>query len=323
MGFPFTRLRRLRRTAPIRDMVRETTLKSHNFILPLFVRSGKNLRRAVPSMPGVCQLSVDTLVEECTQAFHDGVRSVLLFGIPDYKDPMGTSAYDDEGIIPNSVRALKSAIPDLIVITDVCMCEYTDHGHCGAIKNGDVDNDATLELLAQESLAHARAGTDMVAPSDMMDGRVKHIRQVLDEEGFENVAILSYATKYASGFYGPFREAAESAPQFGDRRSYQMDPGNSREALTEIALDIEEGADIIIVKPAMSYLDIVREARNHFNIPIAAYQVSGEYAMINAAAQKGWIDLDTIVMECLLSIKRAGANMILTYFARKAARMLS
>ena len=303
-------------------MVRETTLEPGDFILPLFVRFGQDIRRDIKSMPGVQQLSVDTLLEECGAAYDDGVRAVILFGIPDNKDALGTGAWDENGIIPQAVRALKSGIPDLIVITDVCLCEYTDHGHCGVIRNGDVDNDATLDLLAKESLAHARAGADMVAPSDMMDGRVRHIRKALDEEGFENIAILSYAAKFASGFYGPFREAAESPPKFGDRRSYQMDPANSREAMREIELDIEEGADIVMVKPAMPYLDIIREARERFDIPLAAYQVSGEYAMIHAAAQNGWLDLDRIMLESLTAIKRAGADMILTYFARKASRAL-
>jgi len=322
MGFPLTRLRRLRRTAAFRDMVRETSLDPADFILPLFVRPGTNVRKDIPSMPGVCQLSVDTLVEECRAAMDDGVRAVILFGIPERKDATGSSAWDEDGVIPRSVRELKSVLPDLVVITDVCMCEYTDHGHCGAIKDGDVDNDATLELLAKESLAHARAGVDMVAPSDMMDGRIGFIRKALDAEGFTGLPIMSYAAKYASGFYGPFRDAAESPPQFGDRRSYQMDPANAREAMREIALDIGEGADIVMVKPAMPYLDILREARVRFEVPLAAYQVSGEYAMIHAAARNGWLDLDTIMVESLTAIKRAGADMILTYFARDAARKL-
>jgi len=303
-------------------MVRETSLAPDDFILPIFVRHGEGLKREVKSMPGVNQLSVDELVEESSAAYGDGVKAVILFGIPEHKDAMGTEAYDDKGIIPKSVRALKREIPELIVITDVCMCEYTDHGHCGVIKDGNVDNDATLNLLAKESLAHARAGADIVAPSDMMDGRVEHIRKALDAEGFENILILSYAAKFASGFYGPFRDAAESPPQFGDRKSYQMDPANRREAMREISFDIDEGADIVMVKPAMPYLDIIREARDSFDLPIAAYQVSGEYSMIHAAAQNGWLDLDTIMIESLTSIKRAGADMILTYFARKAARLL-
>ncbi len=323
MGYPRIRMRRLRRTVQIREMVRETVLAPDDFILPLFVRPGEDVKKEIASMPGVYQLSVDRLAEECVAAYRDGVRAVILFGIPEHKDALGTEAYDDNGIIPKSIRALKSGTPDLIIITDVCMCEYTDHGHCGAIKNGDVDNDATLELLAKESLAHARAGADMVAPSDMMDGRVGYIRKALDNEGFENIAIMSYAAKFASGFYGPFRDAAESPPQFGDRKSYQMDPANRREAMREISLDIDEGADVVMVKPAMPCLDIIREARNTFDIPIAAYQVSGEYSMIHAAAQNGWLDLETIMMESLTSIKRAGADMILTYFARTASRLLT
>ena len=322
MGFPLNRMRRLRRTSPFREMVRETSLAAEDFILPLFVRPGENIRKEVSSMPGVYQTSVDKLVEECEAVYTDGVRAVILFGIPEHKDSLGTEAYDDNGIIPKSIRAIKAKTPELIVITDVCMCEYTDHGHCGVIKEGDVDNDATLELLAKESLAHARAGADMVAPSDMMDGRVGYIRKALDAEGFENIPIISYAAKFASGFYGPFRDAAESPPQFGDRKSYQMDPANRREAMREIALDIEEGADIVMIKPAMPYLDIIREAHDRFDLPIAAYQVSGEYSMIQAAASNGWLDLDTIMMESLTSIKRAGADMILTYFARKAAGLL-
>lgn len=323
MGFPLVRMRRLRQSVHIREMVRETSLAPDDFILPLFVRPGEGIKKEVTSMPGVYQMSVDKLMEECNAAYSDGVRAILLFGIPKHKDPMGTEAYDDNGIIPESIRALKSEITDLIVITDVCLCEYTDHGHCGVIKNKDVDNDATLDLLAKESLAHARAGADIVAPSDMMDGRVGYIRKALDSKGFENVAIMSYAAKFASCFYGPFREAAESPPQFGDRRSYQMDPANRREAMREIALDIDEGADIVMVKPAMPCLDIIREARDNFDLPIAAYQVSGEYSMIHAAAQNGWLDLETVMMESLISIRRAGADLILTYFARKAAGLLS
>ncbi len=321
MGFPLNRMRRLRRKTQFREMVKETSLSADDFILPLFARPGEGIRKKVSSMPGVFQMSVDTLAEECDAAFSDGVRAVILFGIPEHKDALGTEAYSDDGIIPRSIRSIKKQTPDIIVVTDVCMCEYTDHGHCGIIKDGEVDNDATLELLAKESLSHARAGADMVAPSDMMDGRVGYIRNALDNEGYENVPIMSYSAKFVSGFYGPFRDAAESPPQFGDRKSYQMDPSNRREAMREIALDIEEGADIVMIKPAMPYLDIIRDASNTFNIPIAAYQVSGEYSMIHAAATNGWIDLDTIMKESLTSIKRAGADMILTYFARKAARM--
>jgi len=322
MGYPITRLRRLRRSPQLRSMVRETGLEPEDFILPYFVRPGEGLKREISSMPGVYQMSVDVLVKECETAQKDGIVSVLLFGIPDHKDSIGTGAYDDDGIIPEAVRALKSACPELVVIADVCMCEYTDHGHCGIIKDGDVDNDPTLELLAKASLAYARAGVDIIAPSDMMDGRVGAIRQALDCDEFGHIPIMSYAAKFASGFYGPFRDAAESPPQFGDRRSYQMDISNRREAMREIALDIEEGADIIMVKPAMPYLDIIREARNRFDLPLAAYQVSGEYAMIYAAAQNGWLDLETVMMESLIAIKRAGADMILTYFAGTAARML-
>ncbi len=323
MSFPLTRLRRLRRTGTLREMVRETALSPDDFIYPLFVRHGEGVRREVSSMPGVFQLSPDTLAAECADAFRDGVRSVILFGIPEVKDAAGSEAYADNGIIAQAVRAVKTAVPELVVITDVCLCEYTDHGHCGIITGGEVDNDATLELLAKESLAHVRAGADMVAPSDMMDGRIGYIRNALDKEGFTQVPIMAYAAKFASGFYGPFRDAAESPPAFGDRRSYQMDPANRLEAMREIALDIEEGADIIMVKPAMPCLDIIREARNRFDLPLAAYQVSGEYAMLQAAARNGWLDLGTVMWESLTSIRRAGADLILTYFARVAARELT
>ena len=273
-------------------------------------------------MPGVSQMSVDKIVEECRAVFGEGIPSVILFGIPETKDSVGSSGYDDNGIIPSAVRALKAELPELVVVTDVCMCEYTDHGHCGIVKEGDVDNDPTLELLARASLSYAKAGADIIAPSDMMDGRVGAIRKALDREGFTQTPIMSYAAKFASGFYGPFRDAAESPPQFGDRRSYQMDSANRREAIREIELDIEEGADIIMVKPAMPYLDIISEARKRFDLPVAAYQVSGEFSMLHAAAQNGWLDLDTVMMESLVSIKRAGADMILTYFARQAVRLL-
>jgi len=320
MGFPDVRMRRLRRTPVLRSMIKETNLEPTDFMLPLFVRHGEGVRNEIHSMPGVAQLSVDMLVGECKDAYDDGVRSVILFGIPDHKDAMGTGAYAHDGIVPQAVRAIKAEIPDMIVATDVCMCEYTDHGHCGVIKNGEVDNDATLELLAKESIVHASAGADIIAPSDMMDGRIGYIRKKLDAGGFNEVAILAYAAKFASGFYGPFRDAAESPPQFGDRKAYQMDPANAREAMREIALDIDEGADIVMVKPAMPYLDILREARTRFDLPLAAYQVSGEYAMLHAAARNGWLDLDTVMKESLTSIKRAGADLILTYFARNAAR---
>ncbi|MFA6471352.1 MAG: porphobilinogen synthase [Candidatus Latescibacterota bacterium] len=322
MEYTSKRMRRLRRTPALRSMVRETAVSPADFILPLFVRPGEGIKREISSMPGVYQMSVDTLVEECRLVVNDGIPAVLLFGIPSFKDSIGSSAWDENGIIPQSIQALKKELPDLTVITDVCLCEYTDHGHCGMIKDGEVDNDATLDLLAKESLAHARAGADIIAPSDMMDFRVGYIRKALDGEGFSQVPILAYAAKFASGFYGPFRDAAESPPKFGDRRSYQMDPANRREALAEIALDIEEGADMVMVKPAMPYLDIIREARNRFDVPLAAYQVSGEYSMIHSAAGNGWLDLDTIMMESLTSIKRAGADMIITYFARSAARIL-
>ncbi|MBN1294388.1 MAG: porphobilinogen synthase [Candidatus Latescibacteria bacterium] len=323
MGFPVTRLRRLRRTPQLRTMVRETSLSPDDFILPYFVRNGTGISREISSMPGVSQMSIDVLVENGKAALSEGIRAIMLFGIPDYKDATGTGAYDENGIIPRAVRALKSECPDLVVVTDVCMCEYTDHGHCGIIKNGEVDNDPTLELLAKASLAYARAGADIIAPSDMMDGRIGVIRNVLDDNRYDHIPIMAYSAKFASGFYGPFRDAAESPPQFGDRRSYQMDPANRLEAMREIALDIEEGADIIMVKPAMPYLDIIREARNQYCLPLAAYQVSGEYAMIHAAARNGWLDFDTVMMESLIAIKRAGADMILTYFARTAARKLA
>ena len=323
MSFPGTRMRRLRRTPGIRDMVRETSLSPSDFILPLFVRPGEGVSREISSMPGVRQLSVDLTVKECAAAASVGIPAVILFGIPEHKDELGSSGWDDNGVVPSAVRAIKDALPDLVVITDVCMCEYTDHGHCGAIVDGTVDNDRTLDLLVKESLAHARAGADIVAPSDMMDGRVGRIRAALDGDGFTDIAVMAYAAKYASGFYGPFREAAESPPKFGDRRSYQMDPANRREALREIALDIDEGADIVMVKPAMPYLDILSEARDAFDIPLAAYQVSGEYAMMHAADDRGWLDLDTVMMESLTSIKRAGADLIITYFASKASELLT
>jgi len=303
-------------------MIRETALEAGDFILPLFVRDGNGIRREIQSMPGVFQMSIDTALTECRAAAEEGILSVLLFGIPEHKDAEGSGAWDENGIIPRTVRAIKREMPDLVTITDVCLCEYTDHGHCGVIRGGDVDNDKTLELLAREALVHVSAGADIVAPSDMMDFRVGYIRGTLDREGFEHIPILSYAAKYASGFYGPFRDAAESPPKFGDRRSYQMDPPNRREAMTEIAHDIEEGADMIMVKPAMPCLDIIREARDRFDLPLAAYQVSGEYAMIQAAARNGWLDPDTIMMESLTSIKRAGADLIITYFARRAAKYI-
>ena len=322
MFFPEYRPRRLRRTEALRGMVRETELSAKHFIYPLFVCPGKNVRQEVSSMPGVYRLSVDEAVREAREVYELGIPAVILFGIPEKKDEVGSEAYAKKGIVQRAVSAIKKEVPDLIVVTDVCLCEYTSHGHCGIIKNGEVDNDATLEQLARIAVSHARAGADIVAPSDMMDGRVARIREALDEAGFQNVAILSYAVKYCSSFYGPFREAAESAPQFGDRRSYQMDPANAREALREAALDIEEGADIIMVKPALPYLDIIRSLREEFNHPLAAYQVSGEYAMIKAAARLGWLDEERVMMESLLSIRRAGADIIITYFAKEAARKL-
>jgi len=303
MDFPRYRPRRLRRNDKLRAMVRETALAPANLIYPLFVGPGKDKVQPVPSMPGVAQLSVDRAVGECAEAHSLGIPAVILFGLPEHKDPVGSDAYADDGIVQRAIGEIKSKLPDLLVITDVCLCEYTDHGHCGVIKNGDVDNDSTLELLVQESLSHARAGADIVAPSDMMDGRVGAIRGALDENG-------------------PFREAAESTPQFGDRRSYQMDPANSDEALREVALDLREGADIVMVKPAMAYLDVIYRVKQKFGYPLAAYNVSGEYSMIKAAGQNGWIDEERIMMEVLYAIRRAGADMILTYFAKDAARLL-
>jgi len=323
MLFPEYRPRRLRRTENIRSLVRETHLTVNDLIYPLFICEGKNVKQEIRSMPEVYRFSIDKALEEIKEATQLGIKAVLLFGIPDKKDEVGTSAYIEKGIIQKAVRAIKDNFPELIVITDVCLCEYTSHGHCGIIKNGEVDNDLTLEVLAKIAVSHAKAGADIVAPSDMMDGRVGRIREALDEAGFSHVSIMSYAVKYCSAFYGPFREAAESAPKFGDRRSYQMDPANSREALREASLDIEEGADIIMVKPAMPYLDIIKMLRNEFNYPIAAYQVSGEYAMIKAASKLGWLDEEKILWESLISIKRAGADLIITYFAKNIAEKLS
>jgi porphobilinogen synthase len=303
--------------------VRETALEVGDLVYPMFVVHGRGVARPVESMPGVCQLSVDRALDEAREARDLGIPAIILFGIPEKKDAVGSEAYDPSGVIPAAVRAIRESVPDLLVVTDVCLCEYTDHGHCGVVAGNDVDNDRTLELLAREAVCHARAGAQMVAPSDMMDGRVRAIRQALDGEGFETLPILSYAAKYASAFYGPFREAAESTPQFGDRRSYQMDPANGDEALREIALDLEEGADIVMVKPALPYLDVVRRARERFaGVPIAAYNVSGEYAMLKAAAARGWIDGDRATIEILTSIRRAGADFILTYSAKDAARIL-
>ena len=323
MAFPTHRLRRLRATEPLRSLVRETALAPDDFILPLFVCPGEGVRREIGSMPGNFQLSTDELGKECAEGASLGIGGVILFGIPETKDELASGGYDPNGIVQQGIRAIKREVPKLLVMTDVCNCEYTSHGHCGKLVDGYVDNDATLEWLAASAVSHARAGADIVAPSDMMDGRVAAIRKALDSEGFVNTPILSYAAKYASAFYGPFREAAESTPQSGDRRSHQMDPANVREAMREIELDIEEGADMIMVKPALSYLDIIRRARERWDIPIAAYQVSGEFSMIMAAARNGWIDRDRIMIETLTSIRRAGADFILTYFAKDAARFLA
>jgi porphobilinogen synthase len=305
-------------------MVRETKLSVDDLIYPLFAAAGKGIRKEVPSMPGVYQLSVENLVKEVKEVKSLGIPAILLFGIPAKKDAVGSDACSDKGIVQTAVRAIKDAVPGVMVITDVCFCEYTDHGHCGILtRDGEVDNDATLAILGQSAVTHARAGADMVAPSDMMDGRVAAIRKSLDGEGFPGTPILSYAAKYASGFYGPFRDAAESTPKSGDRKSYQMDPPNAREALREVALDVREGADIVMVKPALAYLDIIRRIREAFDLPVAAYNVSGEYSMVKAAAKLGWIDGDRVMMEILTGIKRAGADLILTYFAKDAARILS
>ena len=339
MAFPITRLRRLRRTETLRSMVRETRLTPEAFVYPLFVCPGKGVRKEVRSMPGVFNLSVDEAVKEVRQARGLGVLSVILFGLPERKDEVATGAWAEDGIVQQAARAIKSEVRDVVVMGDVCLCEYMSHGHCGIVKAGpqslgaaaaappatteyEIVNDASLELLARTSVSLARAGVDIIAPSDMMDGRVGAIRAALDQSGFENTPILAYAAKFASGFYGPFREAADSTPQFGDRRSYQMDPANIREAMREITLDVEEGADMIMVKPALPYLDVIAAARERFDLPLAAYQVSGEFAMIEAAARNNWIDRDRVMMESLISIRRAGASLILTYFAKDAAKLL-
>jgi porphobilinogen synthase len=321
-SFPSYRPRRLRRTPALRALVRETSLAASQLVLPLFVRPGSAVRTPVSSMTGVAQTSVDEMLRDATAAAELGVGGVLLFGIPDTKDAMGSSAWDDEGPVQQAVRALKREVPQLVVITDVCMCEYTDHGHCGVLVDGEVDNDKSLELLAREALSHARAGADIVAPSDMMDGRVGVIREALDEEGHSGTSILSYAAKFASAYYGPFREAAESTPQSGDRRGYQMDAANIDEALRETWQDIEEGADMVMVKPAGPFLDVVSRVKQETGYPLAAYQVSGEYAMIQAAAERGWIELERAMMESLIGIRRAGADVVITYFAREAASVL-
>ena len=323
MSFPTHRPRRLRRTEALRGLVRETRLTAASMIYPMFVCPGSKVRQEVSSMPGVFQQSPDQIVEECREVATLGVPGIMLFGLPESKDPRGTSSISAQGVVQRAIDAIRKANLDLIVITDVCLCEYTDHGHCGVIDHGDVANDATLPILAEQALSHARAGADIVAPSDMMDGRVAAIREKLDEHNFANIAILSYAAKYCSGFYGPFREAADSAPQFGDRRSYQMDPGNAREALKEVALDLEEGADMVIVKPALAYLDVIRRVRDAFDVPVAAYNVSGEYSMVKAAARNGWLDERRVATEILTAIQRAGADITLTYFAKDVARWLA
>ncbi len=321
MPFPIQRPRRLRVSAEMRNLVRETQLNAGDCIMPLFLVHGEGNKKEISSMPGNYQMSVDVAVRECEELHKLGVGGVILFGIPPVKDEHASGGYDDQGIVQNAIRDIKREVPKLLVVTDVCNCEYTDHGHCGKIVDGDVDNDATLEWLTKSAVSHAKAGADIVAPSDMMDGRVAAIREGLDAAGFPKIPILSYAAKYASAFYGPFREAAESAPQFGDRRSYQMDPANAREAMKEIALDVEEGADMIMVKPAGPYLDIIRMARDRFDLPLGAYQVSGEFSMIMAAARNGWLDLDRTIIESLTSIRRAGADFLLTYFSKDVARL--
>jgi porphobilinogen synthase len=321
-GFPVTRLRRLRKTGALRDMFRETSLSPADFIYPLFIVEGENVKKEISSMPAQFQLSVDNALRECEELTRLRIGSVILFGIPNEKDEVGSGAYADDGIIQKAIRAIKQQFPEMIVITDVCLCEYTSHGHCGVVEDGYVHNDKTLELLTKEAVSHAQSGADIIAPSDMMDGRIGAIRKALDANGFSDTPIMAYSAKYSSGFYGPFREAAESTPQFGDRKTYQMDFGNSDEALREIALDIREGADIIMVKPALSYLDVIRRAKDNFNMPICAYNVSGEYSMVKAAAQNGWLDGEKVMMEVLTSIKRAGADVIITYFAKEAAELL-
>jgi porphobilinogen synthase len=322
MAFPKNRMRRLRRTQQLRNLVRETRVSPESMIYPIFVCAGERVRTEVSSMPGQHNLSIDNAVTLAREAERAGIGGILLFGLPSEKDDVGSDAYDENGIVQKALRAIRENVRNLLLVTDVCLCEYTSHGHCGVIKHNDVQNDPTLKLLADASVSHVRAGADMVAPSDMMDGRVAAIRQALDTEGFSDTPIMAYSAKYASGFYGPFREAAGSTPKFGDRRSYQMDPPNAREALREIALDIEEGADIVMVKPAMAYLDIITRAREQFDLPIAAYQVSGEYAMIEAAARLGWIERERIILETTTAIKRSGADILITYYALELAKML-
>jgi len=323
MLFPEYRPRRLRQNDAFRRMIRETALSVDDLILPIFAISGKNVKNPIPSMPGHFQLSIDNLIKTSRKAFELGIPAVMLFGIPDKKDLLATSAYAKDGIVQKAVKSLKDKLPELVVITDVCLCQYTDHGHCGIVEGNIIDNDATLDLLARTALSHAKAGADMVAPSDMMDGRVAEIRNALDENGLSNTPIMSYAAKYCSAYYGPFRQAADSAPKFGDRRTYQMDPANALEAVREVTMDVEEGADIIMIKPALSYLDIICRIRDEIDLPLAAYNVSGEYAMIKAAEKMGWIDGKKVMMETLIAIKRAGADMILTYFAVEAAEELN
>jgi porphobilinogen synthase len=323
MFFPEYRARRLRRNENIRRMVRETFLRVDDLIYPMFSAFGKNIKNEISSMPGIYQQSIEYIIEEAKEVHSLGIPAVILFGIPEVKDAVGQDAYSETGIIQEKIRAIKKEVPQLTVITDVCLCEYTDHGHCGVIKNGDVDNDATLQLLAAEALSHARAGADIVAPSDMMDGRVAAIREILDANDFAHIPVMSYAVKYASAYYGPFREAAESTPQFGDRRSYQMDPANRREAFREATLDVQECADFLMVKPALAYLDVLRDLKERFDLPLVAYNVSGEYSMVKAAAAKGWIDGDRVMLETLLGMKRAGADLIITYHAKEAARLLN
>ena len=320
MAFPQNRMRRLRSSSSMRRLVRQTSLSVDSFVYPLFVREGKGLREPIKSMTDCFHFSPDTIGDEARQVASLGIPAVLLFGLPDKKDAVGSQAWAEDGVVQQAIKEIKKANPELLVITDICLCEYTDHGHCGVIRDGRVDNDATCELLARTALSHAQAGADIVAPSDMMDGRVKYIREALEENGFENVVIMSYAAKYASAFYGPFRDAAESAPAFGDRRAYQMDPANSDQAMAEIALDIEEGADIVMVKPALAFLDIIYRAKQRFDCPVAAYNVSGEYMMLNSAAEKGLVDKQAAMLEMLTAIKRAGADIIITYFAKETAK---
>jgi porphobilinogen synthase len=322
MPFPVYRPRRLRESPLLRSMVRETSLRIDDFVYPLFAVHGRGVREPIVSMPGQYRLSIDELLKECKDAASMGIPAVLLFGLPRDKDPRGTEAYAEDGIIQQAVRAVKDTIPDLLVITDVCLCEYTSHGHCGVVEDGRIKNDPTLELIARTAVSHAEAGADLIAPSDMMDGRVAAIREGLDESGFPETPIMAYSAKYASAFYGPFREAVDSTPQFGDRRSYQMDPANVMEAMREVALDVDEGADIVMVKPALPYLDVIARVKGEFGLPVAAYSVSGEYAMLKAAGQLGWLDEDRAVLEALTGIRRAGADIIITYFAKDAARLI-